>query len=95
MQATAAHDVAEQVKPCRLHHHDPRPDGPRSLHATLAAAGELARGHDFPRTDLCEIDCRPLPGEFCLYSGPGLDPFAADWIVFELRASWREVSAVA
>jgi hypothetical protein len=66
-----------------------RPARPRSLDAMLAAAEELARGFDFLRVDFYEVDGRPRFGEFCLYPGSGLDPFAADWIDFELGALWQ------
>ncbi len=65
------------------------PAPPRSLPAMLAAAEELAQGFDFLRIDFYEIGGRPRFGEFCLYPGSGLDPFAADWIDFELGALWR------
>lgn len=69
------------------------PTAPRSLPAMLAAAEELARGFDFLRIDFYEIDGKPRFGEFCLYPGSGLDPFAADWIDFELGALWRAAQA--
>ena len=55
----------------------------------LAAAAALARGTDFMRVDFYEIAGKPLFGEFCLYPGSGLDPFAADWIDFELGRLWH------
>ena len=66
------------------------PPPPRSLSAMLGAAERLAQGHDFLRVDFYEIDGEPRFGEFCLYPGSGLDPFAADWIDFELGALWHE-----
>jgi len=65
------------------------PAAPRSLGAMLAAAEELAAGNEFLRVDFYEIDGKPRFGEFCLYPGSGLDPFAADWIDFELGALWH------
>lgn len=65
------------------------PAAPRSLGAMLAAAERLAEGQDFLRVDFYEIDGKPRFGEFCLYPGSGLDPFAADWIDFELGALWH------
>lgn len=65
-----------------------RPPPPRSLPAMLAAAEALAAGIDFLRVDFCEVAGRPLFGEFCLYPGSGLDPFAADWIDLELGKLW-------
>lgn len=69
-----------------------QPDCPRrpdSLDEMLAAAERLGEGHAFVRVDFYEIDGRPLFGEFCLYPGSGLDPFAAPWIDFELGRLWR------
>ncbi|TMM50466.1 polysaccharide biosynthesis protein [Qipengyuania marisflavi] len=66
-----------------------RPTAPESLSAMLDAAEQLAAGHSFLRVDFYEIDRQPLFGEFCLYPGSGLDPFAADWIDFELGDLWR------
>ena len=70
------------------------PPPPRSLSAMIAAAEHLAQGHDFLRIDFYEVEGRPLFGEFCLYPGSGLDPFAADWIDFELGSLWRAASGV-
>lgn len=72
-----------------------QPVAPRSLPAMLDAAEELARGFDFLRVDFYEIDGAPRFGEFCLYPGSGLDPFAADWIDFELGALWRAARGAA
>jgi hypothetical protein len=72
-----------------------QPARPRSLHAMLAAAEELARDFDFLRIDFYDIGGRPRFGEFCLYPGSGLDPFAADWIDFELGALWRSARGTA
>jgi hypothetical protein len=66
-----------------------KPAAPRSLDAMLAAAEALADGLDFLRIDFFEIDGRPRFGEFCLYPGSGLDPFAADWIDLELGGLWH------
>ncbi|WP_234024852.1 ATP-grasp fold amidoligase family protein [Tsuneonella amylolytica] len=65
------------------------PPPPRSLLAMLDAAEALATGQDFLRVDFYEVAGRPLFGEFCLYPGSGLDPFATDWIDFELGALWH------
>lgn len=65
------------------------PAPPASLAAMIDAAETLARGFDFLRVDFYDIAGRPYFGEFCLYPGSGLDPFAADWIDFELGALWR------
>ena len=70
-----------------------RPSPPRSLPAMLDAAEALAVGQDFLRVDFYEIAGKPLFGEFCLYPGSGLDPFAADWIDFELGDLWRLAKA--
>ncbi len=72
---------------------DEAPAAPRSLGAMLDAAEELATGFDFLRVDFYEVAGKPLFGEFCLYPGSGLDPFAADWIDFELGGLWREAIA--
>ena len=55
----------------------------------LAAAETLGAGHDFLRVDFFEINGTPRFGEFCLYPGSGLDPFAEEWIDFELGALWH------
>lgn len=65
-----------------------RPAAPPSLTAMLAAAETLARGTSFLRVDFYDIAGQPYFGEFCLYPGSGLDPFAADWIDVELGALW-------
>lgn len=65
------------------------PAAPQSLGAMLAAAETLAAGQEFLRVDFYEVDGRPRFAEFCLYPGSGLDPFAADWIDFELGALWH------
>jgi len=65
--------------------HPPRPG---SLPAMIEAAETLAAGMDFVRVDFYEIGGKPLFGEFCLYPGSGLDPFAADWIDAEMGALW-------
>ena len=59
----------------------------------LEAAETLAAGMDFVRVDFYEIGGKPLFGEFCLYPGSGLDPFAADWIDAEMGALWLAASA--
>lgn len=64
------------------------PPPPPSLAAMIDAAETLARGHDFLRVDFYDVDGRPYFGEFCLYPGSGLDPFAADWIDLELGGLW-------
>ena len=69
---------------------DEAPDRPHSLPAMLKAAETLSQGRDFLRVDFYEQDRKPLFGEFCLYPGSGLDPFAADWIDHALGDLWRE-----
>lgn len=66
---------------------------PRSLKAMLDGAETLAKGFSFARIDCYELDGRPLFGEFSFYPGSGLDPFAADWIDFELGALWHAALA--
>ena len=69
-----------------------QPDSPRrpsSLGAMLEAAEDLARDFSFARVDFYEVSGKPLFGEFSFYPGSGLDPFAADWIDFELGSLWR------
>ena len=58
----------------------------------LDAAEELARGFDFLRVDFYEVAGKPLFGEFCLYPGSGLDPFAAEWIDDELGRLWADAA---
>ena len=62
---------------------------PSSLRAMLEAAETLAAGEDFLRVDFYEVAGQPLFGEFCLYPGSGLDPFAEPWIDSELGAMLR------
>lgn len=69
------------------------PSPPASLSAMIEAAETLARDQDFLRVDFYDIDGRPYFGEFCLYPGSGLDPFAADWIDLELGALWLAAAA--
>ena len=80
----------------RFHSLVPSPDKlrvPNSLEAMFAAAETLAKGHAFLRVDFFEIDGKPCFGEFCLYPGSGLDPFAADWIDHELGGLWHAACA--
>lgn len=67
-----------------------RLSAPRSLGAMFDAAEALGVGHDFVRIDFYEVDGTARFGEFCLYPGSGLDPFAADWIDFELGNLWHD-----
>lgn len=62
---------------------------PQSLAHMVQAAERLAQGYDFLRVDFYEIEREPVFGEFCLYPGSGLDPFAQDWIDFELGSLWK------
>ena len=66
------------------------PPPPVSLPAMLQAAERLAAEEVFLRVDFYEVGRRPLFGEFCLYPGSGLDPFAAPWIDAELGDLWQE-----
>ena len=65
------------------------PARPASLSAMLEAAEVLAHDFSFARVDFYEVAGKPLFGEFSFYPGSGLDPFAADWIDFELGNLWR------
>jgi hypothetical protein len=67
-----------------------QPDPPPSLAAMLDAAEVLAGNMDFVRVDFYDIGGRPVFGEFCLYPGSGLDPFAAPWIDVELGSLWLQ-----
>jgi len=69
------------------------PPPPPSLAAMLEAAETLAGDMNFLRVDFYDIGGRPYFGEYCLYPGSGLDPFAADWIDFELGALWLSAMA--
>ena len=69
------------------------PPPPRSLAAMLEAAETLARGLSFARVDFYDDRGTPLFGEFSFYPGSGLDPFAEDWIDFELGSLWRAALA--
>lgn len=76
-----------------------RPAAPPSLAAMLGAAEALAAGQalaagkNFLRIDFYDVGGRPYFGEYCLYPGSGFDPFAADWIDFELGALWLAAMA--
>ena len=72
---------------------DDMPPRPISLPDMLAAAETLAAGAEFLRVDFFEIAGRPLFGEFCLYPGSGLDPFAAEWIDDALGRLWSAAAA--
>ena len=65
-----------------------RPPPPASLQAMLSAAEALAIDVSFLRVDFYEIDGCAKFGEFCVYPGSGLDPFAEDWIDIELGRLW-------
>ena len=69
------------------------PPPPPSLAAMLEAAETLAGDMNFLRVDFYDIGGRPYFGEYCLYPGSGLDPFAADWIDLELGALWLAAMA--
>ncbi|WP_082521323.1 MULTISPECIES: ATP-grasp fold amidoligase family protein [unclassified Sphingopyxis] len=69
------------------------PPPPPSLAAMLEAAEALAGDMNFLRVDFYDVGGRPYFGEYCLYPGSGLDPFAADWIDFELGALWLSAMA--
>ncbi|OHD00028.1 MAG: hypothetical protein A2885_21060 [Sphingopyxis sp. RIFCSPHIGHO2_01_FULL_65_24] len=69
------------------------PPPPPSLAAMLEAAETLAGDMTFLRVDFYDIGGRPYFGEYCLYPGSGLDPFAADWIDLELGALWLAAMA--
>ncbi len=71
-----------------------RMSAPRSLGPMLDAAEALGAGHDFIRIDFYEVNGAARFGEFCLYPGSGLDPFAADWIDFELGRLWHDARAL-
>ncbi len=65
------------------------PQRPASLSAMLEAAEALAQNFSFARVDFYEIAGKALFGEYSFYPGSGLDPFAAEWIDFELGGLWR------
>ena len=69
------------------------PPPPPSLPAMLEAAETLAGDMNFLRIDFYDIGGQPYFGEYCLYPGSGLDPFAADWIDLELGALWLAAMA--
>lgn len=67
-----------------------QPSPPPSLASMLDAAEMLAGDMPFVRIDFYDIGGKPYFGEFCLYPGSGLDPFAADWIDLELGSLWLD-----
>ena len=67
-----------------------QPPPPPSLASMLDAAEVLAGDMAFVRIDFYDICGKPYFGEFCLYPGSGLDPFAADWIDLELGSLWLD-----
>jgi hypothetical protein len=48
---------------------------PATLEAMFETAERVARGADFLRVDLYQVEGRVMFGEFCLFPGSGLDPF--------------------
>ena len=75
--------------------HDPDPARPVSLPAMIAGAEVLARGHDFLRVDLYEIDGRPRFGEFTVYPGSGLIPVVPPALDRRMGELWRAARAQA
>ncbi len=71
-----------------------RPSPPPSLAAMLDAAEALAGDMAFVRIDFYDIGGKPYFGEYCLYPGSGLDPFAADWIDIELGGLWLDALGI-
>jgi hypothetical protein len=55
---------------------DPDPARPFSFCRMIEAAEELARGLDFVRVDLYDVEHRPRFGELSFYPGSGLDRFS-------------------
>lgn len=72
---------------------DPDPIRPVTLTRIIAAAEELARGHDFLRTDFYEVAGRPLFGEITLYPGSGLDPVVPPALDHAMGDHWRRARA--
>ncbi len=70
---------------------DPAP--PSSLAAMMSAAGELARGIDFVRVDMYEIDRKPLFGEMTFYPGSGLDRFDPIGLDAEMGRFWLKAKS--
>lgn len=67
---------------------DADPARPDTLPAMIAAAEQLAKGFDFVRVDLYEVDGRPLFGEMTFYPGSGLDPFNPVSLDLEMGRHW-------
>ena len=66
---------------------------PKGLQEMIQAAETLGRGHDFLRIDFYDLPAGPVFGEFCLYPGSGLDPFAAPGLDERLGAAWSAARA--
>ncbi|RST31297.1 polysaccharide biosynthesis protein [Sphingomonas ginkgonis] len=66
---------------------------PKTLKAMLGAAEFLAGDRDFLRVDFYEVDDKLWFGEFCLYPGSGLDPFAGDGLDEWLGNSWSRAKS--
>lgn len=67
---------------------DADPARPDTLPVMIAAAEQLAKGFDFVRVDLYEVEGRPLFGEMTFYPGSGLDPFNPVSLDLEMGRHW-------
>ena len=67
---------------------DADPARPDTLPAMIAAAEQLAKGFDFVRVDLYEVEGCPLFGEMTFYPGSGLDPFNPVSLDLQMGRYW-------
>ncbi len=66
----------------------PRVPPPVALGAMIEGAETLARGFDFVRVDLYEVDARPLFGEMTFYPGSGLEAIDPPGLDATMGALW-------
>lgn len=67
---------------------EPDPASPRSLEQMIAGAEALARGFDFVRVDLYEVNGAPRFGEMTFYPGSGLEPVTPPALDREMGRLW-------
>lgn len=68
--------------------HDSELRRPTSLSRMIEAAESLARGFDFVRVDMYDVEGRPIFGEMTFYPGSGLEPFDPPSLDAAMGAHW-------